>query len=250
MVNYNYIYTSLKNEHTFHIILNRQKQYNSLNQKLSQELISAFKYADENTKIKCIIISGGDNFSAGADISELYTDPHFIDLWEEIDKIKKPIIAIINGVALGGGLELILMFDIILATKDSKFGQPEIKLGLIPGGGATQRLPRIIGKNLSLEMCLTGNTISAIEAKELGIINKICSEEELIQFAENLASHIAEKSTESIIMIKHLIKQSFNLKIEEGLRQEKNNFYKIIKSKNGIEGINAFIEKRKPKFCD
>jgi len=245
-----YIQTRTKNKNIFHIILKRPSHYNALNKVLSEELIKAMRYADDCKTVKCIIVSGINNFCVGADISELYKDPHFIEIWEYIDEVKKPIIAAVSGLALGGGLEILLMFDIILAAKNSEFGQPEINLGLIPGGGATQRLPRIIGKNRSMEICLTGDTISAQEAKEMGIINQVCKEDDLIPLAENIAEKIASKSMESIITIKKLIKQSYDRKIEDGIKKEKLNFYKIIKGKNGVEGITAFREKRKPQFYD
>jgi enoyl-CoA hydratase/carnithine racemase len=250
MLEFKYIQTRIKNKDIFHIIIKRPSHYNALNKELSKELINALKYADDSKTIKCIIVSGIDNFCVGADISELSTEPHFIEIWDYVDKIKKPIIASVSGLALGGGLEILLMCDIILAAKNSKFGQPEINLGLIPGGGATQRLPRVIGKNKAMEICLTGDTISAQEAKDIGIINQICDENTLMPLAENIAEKIATKSMESITTIKKLIKQSYNRKIEDGIRKEKISFYKIIKGKNGVEGITAFMEKRKPKFYD
>lgn len=250
MLEFKYIQTRIKNKHIFHIIIKRPSHYNALNKELSEALINALKYADDSKTIKCIIVSGIDNFCVGADIPELCTEPHFIEIWDYIDKIKKPIIAAVRGLALGGGLEILLMCDIILAAKNSKFGQPEINLGLIPGGGATQRLPRVIGKNKTMEICLTGDTISAQEAKDIGIINQICEENALIPLAENIAEKIANKSIESITTIKNLIKQSYDRKIEDGIKKEKINFYKIIKGKNGVEGIAAFMEKRKPKFYD
>ena len=156
-----------------HIILNRKDKYNALNNELTDELIDALRESDKSELIKCIVISGVDDFSAGADINELATNPDFITSWELIDSIKKPLIAAVDGIAFGGGNELLLMCDIILASKEAKFSQPEINLGLICGGGGTQRLTTKIGKNWAMEMCLTGNIVSAEEAKNIGLVNHI-----------------------------------------------------------------------------
>ena len=156
-----------------HIILNRKDKYNALNNELTDELIDILRKSDESELIKCIVISGVDDFCAGADINELAINPDFITSWELIDSIKKPLIAAVDGIAFGGGNELLLMCDIILASKEAKFSQPEINLGLICGGGGTQRLTTKIGKNWAMEMCLTGNIVSAEEAKNIGLVNHI-----------------------------------------------------------------------------
>tara|TARA_Y100000590_G_scaffold452259_1_gene595063 strand:- start:46502 stop:47251 length:750 start_codon:yes stop_codon:yes gene_type:complete len=245
---FNSIKLNIIKDNILKITFNRRKKLNALNTELSNELVQALKEADKNNNIKCIIISGYDNFSAGAEINEFKVDPRFIEIWDDIDKIKKPIIASVSGLAIGGGCELLLMSDIIIASSNSKFGQPEINLGLIPGGGATQRLPRIIGLNNSMELCLTGKLINAQEAKDLGLINKICTAEELDSVVSGIAIEIASKPLKSITYIKKLIKESSNIALKEGLKIEKKYFYELVKSPNGVEGINAFIEKRKPDF--
>jgi len=230
------------------IELNRSKQYNVLNKELSDELVFVLQQADNNPKIKCIILTGEENFSAGADIKELASNPKFPEIWENIDKIKKPIVAAVQGFASGGGCEILMMCDIIISSEDAKFSQPEIKLGIICGGGATQRLPKIIGRNNALEICLTGRTFSAQEAKELGLVNRITNSDNLMELTTQIAQEISQKPMDSIIATKELIKKSIWLNIEEGLSYEKKLFYKLLSSEDGIEGLSAFLEKRKPNF--
>lgn len=230
------------------IQLNRSKQYNALNKELSDELVFVLQQADNNPKIKCIILTGKENFSAGADIKELASNPKFPEIWENIEKIKKPIVAAVQGVASGGGCEILMMCDIIISSEDAKFSQPEIKLGIICGGGATQRLPKIIGKNNAMEICLTGRAFSAQEAKELGLVNRITNSDNLMELTTQIAQEISQKPLDSIIATKELIKKSIWLSIEEGLSYEKKLFYKLLSSEDGKEGLSAFLEKRKPNF--
>jgi len=230
------------------IQLNRSKQYNALNKELSDELVFVLQQADNNPKIKCIILTGEENFSAGADIKELASNPKFPEIWENIDKIKKPIIAAVQGIATGGGCEILMMCDIIISSEDAKFSQPEINLGIICGGGATQRLPKIIGKNNAMEICLTGRTFTAYEAKELGLVNRITNSDDLMELTKQIAYEISEKPLDSIIATKELIKKSIWVNIEEGLCYEKKLFYKLLNSEDGKEGLSAFLEKRKPNF--
>ena len=230
-----------------HIILNRKDKYNALNNELTDELIDALRESDKSELIKCIVISGVDDFSAGADINELATNPDFITSWELIDSIKKPLIAAVDGIAFGGGNELLLMCDIILASKEAKFSQPEINLGLICGGGGTQRLTTKIGKNWAMEMCLTGNIVSAEEAKNIGLVNHIYDASKLIKHALDLANEISLKPIEAIISTKKLIKDASKLH-KDGLTAERTKFMQLLKTENGIEGMNAFKERRKPQF--
>ncbi len=230
------------------IQLNRSKQYNALNKELSDELVFVLQQADNNPKIKCIILTGEENFSAGADIKELAINPKFPEIWENIEKIKKPIVAAVQGVASGGGCEILMMCDIIISSEDAKFSQPEIKLGIICGGGATQRLPKIIGKNNAMEICLTGRTFSAQEAKQLGLVNRITNSDNLMELTIQIAQEISQKPLDSLIATKELIKKSIWLSIEEGLNYEKKLFYKLLSSEDGKEGLTAFLEKRKPNF--
>ncbi len=235
------------NDFVMHIILNRENKFNALNSEMSSELIDALKQCDQSELIKCIVISGSENFSAGADINELMSDPDFIRSWEFIDTVKKPIIAAVNGIAFGGGNELLLMCDIILASKEAKFAQPEIGLGLICGGGGTQRLPWKIGKGMAMEMCLTGDSITAEEAKDIGLINHIFDASELIKNALQLADRISLNPMEAIISTKKLIKDSCD-NLSDGLILEKNEFMGLLRGANGVEGMNAFLERRKPRF--
>ena len=230
------------------IQLNRSEQYNALNKELSDELVFVLQQADNNPKIKCIILTGEENFSAGADIKELANNPKFPEIWENIEKIKKPIVAAVQGVASGGGCEILMMCDIIISSEDAKFSQPEIKLGIICGGGATQRLPKIIGKNNAMEICLTGRTFSAQEAKELGLVNRITNSDNLMELTTQIAQEISQKPLDSIIATKELIKKSIWLSIEEGLSYEKKLFYDLVNSEDGKEGLRSFVEKRKPNF--
>lgn len=230
-----------------HIILNRKDKYNVLNNELTGELIDALRESDKSELIKCIVISGVDDFSAGADINELATNPDFITSWELIDSIKKPLIAAVDGIAFGGGNELLLMCDIILASKEAKFSQPEINLGLTCGGGGTQRLTTKIGKNWAMEMCLTGNIVSAEEAKNIGLVNHIYDASKLIKHALDLANEISLKPIDAIISTKKLIKDASKLH-KDGLTAERTKFMQLLKTDNGIEGMNAFKERRKPQF--
>ena len=237
------------NDYVTHIILNRKNKYNALNSELTDELIDVLKQCDQSELIKCIVISGSENFCAGADINELESNPDFIRSWEFIDTVRKPIIAAVGGIAFGGGNELLLMCDIILAAKGAEFAQPEICLGLICGGGGTQRLPKKIGKSMAMEMCLTGRSITAEEAKDIGLINHTYDTGELVINALQLADSISLNSMEAIISTKKLIKDSCGNQAD-GLIAEKNEFMRLLKGANGIEGMNAFLERRKPQFKD
>ena len=230
-----------------HIILNRKDKYNALNNELTDELIDALRESDKSELIKCIVISGVDDFSAGADIDELATNPDFITSWELIDSIKKPLIAAVDGIAFGGGNELLLMCDIILASKEAKFSQPEINLGLICGGGGTQRLTAKSGKSWAMEMCLTGNIVTAEEAKNIGLVNHIYDASKLIKHALDLANEISLKPIEAIISTKKLIKDASKVH-KDGLTAERAKFMQLLKTDNGIEGMNAFKQRRKPQF--
>ena len=236
-----------KYNYVMHIILNRKDKYNALNNELTDELIDILRKSDESELIKCIVISGVDDFCAGADINELAINPDFITSWELIDSIKKPLIAAVDGIAFGGGNELLLMCDIILASKEAKFSQPEINLGLICGGGGTQRLTTKIGKNWAMEMCLTGNILSAEEAKNIGLVNHIYDASKLIKHALDLANEISLKPIEAIISTKKLIKGASKAH-KDGLTAETAKFMQLLKTDNGIEGMNAFKQRRKPQF--
>ena len=221
--------------------------------KLMEELVSTLEELDKDSDVRCIIITGSEKaFAAGADIKEM-ADASAIEMlqrdqfarWDRIRKIKKPIIAAVSGFALGGGCELAMTCDIIIASESAKFGQPEINLGVIPGAGGTQRLTRAVGKYKAMEMVLTGSMITAEEAKQWGLVVKVVPNEYLIEEAKNLAKVIASKPPVAVRLGKEAILKSFDTTIEGGLEFERKNFYMLFASDDQKEGMKAFVEKRK-----
>jgi len=238
------------------IRLNRPKELNALNLQLMSELRNALKELDDTKNVRVIIITGNEKaFAAGADIKQM-SDKTAIDMlqidqfstWDGIRKIKKPIIAAVSGFALGGGCELAMLCDMIVASETAKFGQPEIKIGVMPGAGGTQRLTRAIGKARAMEMVLTGKFISAEEALQAGLINKIVPVELYLNEAVKLAKEIAELSPIAVQLAKESVNKAFDSFLQEGLHFERKNFYMLFASEDQKEGMNAFIEKRKPEF--
>jgi enoyl-CoA hydratase len=238
------------------IRLNRPKELNALNLQLMAELKQACKALDENDDVRAIVITGNERaFAAGADIKQMANktaiDMSNIDqfsTWDQIKKTKKPIIAAVSGFALGGGCELTMLCDMIVASDTAKFGQPEIKIGVMPGAGGTQRLTRAIGKARAMEMVLTGKFISADEAFAAGLINKVVPVELYLDVALNLATEISALSPVAIKLAKEAVNQAFNTSLDEGLLFERKNFYLTFASEDQTEGMQAFIEKRKPEF--
>ncbi len=239
-----------------HIQLNRPKELNALNPQLMIELRDALREIDGDDRVRAIIISGNEKaFAAGADIKQM-ADKTAIDMyqadqfstWDEIKKIKKPLIAAVSGFALGGGCELAMLCDMIIASESAKFGQPEIKIGVIPGAGGTQRLARAVGKALAMELVLTGKFISAEEALRAGLINRVVPVELYLQEAVTLAAEIAAMPPIAVKMAKEAVLKAFNSTLEEGLQYERKNFYLLFASQDQQEGMQAFIEKRKPDF--
>jgi enoyl-CoA hydratase len=239
-----------------HIQLNRPKELNALNLELMGELRDALKTLDADEQVRAIVISGNEKaFAAGADIKQM-ADKTAIDMynidqfntWDTIKKTKKPLIAAVSGFALGGGCELTMLCDMIVASESAKFGQPEIKLGIMPGAGGTQRLTRAIGKALAMEMVLTGRMLSATEALQAGLINKIVPVELYLQEAVKLASTVAEMGPVAVKMAKEAVLKAFDSTLEEGLHFERKNFYLLFASQDQQEGMQAFMEKRKPLF--
>ena len=235
------------------IRLNRPDVLNAISTKLMEELVSTLEELDNDGDIHCIIITGSEKaFAAGADIREMASASAMEMLqrdqfarWDRIRKIKKPIIAAVGGFALGGGCELAMTCDIIIASESAKFGQPEINLGVIPGAGGTQRLTRTVGKYKAMEMVLTGSTITAEEAKQWGLVVKVVPDEHLIEEAKNLASVIASKPPVAVRLGKEAILKSFDTTMEGGLDFERKNFYMLFASEDQKEGMKAFTEKRK-----
>lgn len=237
------------------IQLNRPEALNALKIPLLFEVVSALKDFDEDKEIGCIIITGSEKaFAAGADIKEMAELPpeeissFFRDkfsVWDRVKNTKKPVIAAVSGYALGGGCELALNCDMIIAAEGAKFGQPEINLGIIPGAGGTQRLTRAIGKAKAMEAILTGKTYTAKEMYEFGLITKIVSNENYLNDAIALAKDIANKPALAVMLAKECILKSFDTTIEGGIDFERKNFYLLFTSQDKTEGMNAFIQKRK-----
>lgn len=238
------------------IQLNRPKELNALNLQLMLELKKALAQLDEQDEVRCIIITGNQQaFAAGADIKQMESKGP-IDLlkidqfetWDQIRKTKKPIIAAVSGFALGGGCELAMTCDMIIASETAKFGQPEIKIGIMPGAGGTQRLTRAIGKVNAMEMVLTGKFIGAEEAKNMGLVNRVVPEELYLDEAVKLAKEIALMSPIAIRLAKESVNKAFESGLQEGLFFERKNFYMTFASNDQKEGMSAFVEKRRPDF--
>jgi enoyl-CoA hydratase len=223
-----------------------------------KELLTALKSADENSNVACIVITGSQKaFAAGADIKEMeerdlssVVKDNFLMNWEEIAKIRKPIIAAVNGYALGGGCELAMLCDIVLAGEKAQFGQPEIKLGTIPGGGGTQRLVRAIGKSRAMELVLTGDFIGAAEAKERGLVSRIEPVDKLVHEALALGKKIAGFSQPVVALAKECVNSAFEMNLQAGLIFEKRVFHSTFGLHDRKEGMNAFANKRNPEFKD
>src|SRR6185436_567445 len=238
------------------IELNRPKELNALNRQLMLELLEAVQTLDKNEAVRAIVLTGNEQaFAAGADIKQM-ADQSAIDMlmidqfatWDMIRKTKKPIIAAVSGFALGGGCELTMMCDTIVASETAKFGQPEIKIGTIPGAGGTQRLTKAIGKAKAMELILTGRFLSAQEAHFYGLVNKVVPVEMYMHEAVELAKEIVQMSTIAVQLAKEAINRSFETQLDEGLMFERKNFYLTFASADQKEGMKAFIEKRKPIY--
>ena len=239
------------------ITLNRPKQLNALNDELMDALGAALQAFDDDAGIACIVLTGNQKaFAAGADISAMaqysYMDVYkrnFITRnWETIRQIRKPVIAAVAGFALGGGCELAMMCDFIIAADNAKFGQPEIKLGIIPGAGGTQRLPRAVGKAKAMEMALTGRLMDATEAERAGLVSRVVSLEKLMPEVLAAAELICALSGPSVMMAKDCVNQAFESGLDDGVRFERRVFHSLFGTEDQKEGMAAFVEKRKPNF--
>lgn len=238
------------------IQFNRPDVLNALNIELMGELLNALRDFDKDAEVGCIIVTGSAKaFAAGADIKEMasqsaidmYVRDQFAT-WDNIRKIKKPVIAATSGFVLGGGCELTMTCDMIVAAECTKFGQPEIKIGIIPGAGGTQRLTRAIGKARAMEMILTGRMYSAQEMFEAGLVSRVVDNEVFLEEAQALAMEIASMPPIALQMAKETILKAFDTTIEGGLEYERKAFYLLFASEDMKEGMNAFIEKRKPEW--
>lgn len=238
------------------ITLNRPQALNSLNRQLLSELMQALAALDADPAIGAIVISGSERvFAAGADIKEMadaslvdILSNGFIELFDEIRRIKKPVIASVSGFALGGGCELALSCDMIVASETAQFGQPEINLGVIPGAGGTQRLARVLGKALAMEMVLNNRTLSAEEALQLGLVNRVLPVDRTLDGALALAAEIASRAPLAVRLAKEAVNQSFEGPLAEGLADERRLFQMLFASDDQKEGMRAFLEKRKAEW--
>lgn len=238
------------------IRLNRPQVLNALNTDLMCELAHLLESIDINSNVGCSIITGNEKaFAAGADIKEMaeltYVEMYLKDqfaCWDRIRKVKKPIIAAVNGYALGGGCELAMLCDMIIASDDAKFGQPEINLGIIPGAGGTQRLTKAIGKAKAMEMILTGKIYTAQEMFNAGLITRVVPATQCLNEAISLAKEISQKPSIAIRLAKECILKSFDTTVEGGIEFERKCFYSLFATEDKSEGMKAFIEKRKPNW--
>lgn len=243
-------------KHTALIELNRPKELNALNLQLMQELKVALNKLDQDDSVRVIVLTGNERaFAAGADIKQM-ANKTAVDMlqidqfstWDQIRKTRKPLIAAVSGFALGGGCELAMTCDMIIASETAQFGQPEIKIGVMPGAGGTQRLTKAVGKARAMEMVLTGKFISADEALSAGLINKVVPVEVYLAEAMKLAAEIAAMSPVAAMLAKESVNRSFETHLDEGLHFERKNFYLTFSSEDQKEGMAAFIEKRKPNY--
>ncbi len=238
------------------LTLNRPKVLNALSPDLIRELTTALAELDADEKVRAVVLTGGPKvFAAGADIGDM-ADRGAVDQlrrdqtgrWAPLAGFSKPLIAAVNGYALGGGCEVALMCDLILAGETARFGQPEINLGIIPGAGGTQRWPRSVGKSVAMEVMLTGAPVTAQRAYELGVVNKVVPAEMTVALAKRMARQIAEKPPLAARMAKEAVLKAFETPLTEGLASERKSFYFLFATEDQKEGMHAFLEKRKGVF--
>ena len=238
------------------IELNRPQALNAWNAQFGSDLLAALRQASRDDAVRAVVLTGGPKvFAAGADISDM-ADQSAVDQllrdqtgrWVPLAGFKKPLIAAVNGYALGGGCEIALMCDLIIAGDGARFGQPEINLGIIPGAGGTQRWPRTVGKYIAMEVMLTGAALTAQRAYELGIVNKVVPNERTIEIAKRMAREIAAKPPLALRMAKEAVLKAFEGPLSDGLAAERKSFYFLFATEDQKEGMHAFLEKRKGVF--
>jgi len=236
--------------------LNRPKQLNALNGPTMDALCEALEGLDRDEAVRVIVVTGNERaFAAGADIGEM-SGASPIDMlrtnriaqWDRVRKVSKPVIAAVAGWCLGGGCELAMALDIIIAAESARFGQPEIKIGVMPGAGGTQRLPRAIGKSKAMEMILTGEPITAAEAERIGLVSRVVTDELLVEDALALAAEIAKRAPLALRLAKESVNAAFEMGLTDGLAHERRLFYLLFASDDQKEGMTAFLEKRDPNF--
>jgi enoyl-CoA hydratase len=239
------------------ITLNRPKQLNALNDDLMNELGAALTAFDQDEAIGAMVVTGSEKaFAAGADIGamatwsymDVYKSEYITRNWETLKRIRKPVIAAVAGYALGGGCELAMMCDILIAADNAKFGQPEIRLGIIPGAGGTQRLPRAVGKAKAMDLALTARMMDVAEAERAGLVSRIVPADKLIEEAVGAAQTIADFSLPSVMAAKEAINRAYESPLSEGMLFERRMFHSLFATEDQKEGMTAFVEKRKPAF--
>ncbi len=238
------------------VTLNRPQAMNAFNQTMLTELFDALETFDHDENIGAMVVTGNEKaFAAGADIKEMAEASTVemirqgrVEKWDRIRGLKKPVLAAVSGWALGGGCELAISCDMIVASETAKFGQPEITIGVIPGAGGTQRLARLLGKYLAMEMVINNRTLSAAEALQFGLANRVVPKEKYLDEAIALAQEIAERAPMAVRMAKDAVNAAFETTLTEGLKAEKRNFYPLFATEDQKEGMKAFIEKRKANW--
>ena len=240
------------------IRLNRPKVLNALNDELMDELGAALLAFDADDAIGAIVLTGSDKaFAAGADIAamagwsymDVYKTEYVTRNWEHIRRVRKPVIAAVSGFALGGGCELAMMCDFVIAADTARFGQPEIKLGIIPGVGGTQRLPRAVGKSKAMDLCLTGRMMDAAEAERAGLVSRVVPAGRVLDEALEAAATIAGYSLPSVMLLKESLNRAFEAPLSEGLLFERRAFHALFATEDQKEGMRAFLDKRAPRFA-
>ncbi|HEX6663133.1 MAG TPA: enoyl-CoA hydratase-related protein [Gaiellaceae bacterium] len=238
------------------VLLNRPKQLNALSGALMDELVAALRDLDAAESVRCIVLGGNERaFAAGADIAELaagtpvslYRDRR-IDRWDAIRTLRTPLVAAVSGFCLGGGCELAMACDLIVASESARFGQPEINLGVMPGAGGTQRLTRAVGKSVAMDMILTGRVLTAAEARDLGLVARLVAREAWLDEAKRVAREIAARSPVSVRLAKEAVDQAFEAPLTAGIDFERRSFFLARASEDAEEGLAAFVEKRAPDF--
>lgn len=239
------------------VTINRPKQLNALNDDLMNEMCDALGAFDADAGIGAIVITGNEKaFAAGADIAamqswtfmDVYKSEYITRNWDRIRAVRKPIIAAVSGFALGGGCELAMMCDIVIAADNTRFGQPEIKLGIIPGAGGTQRLPRAVSKAKAMDLVLTGRMMDAAEAERAGLVSRVVPAAKLLDEAISAATAISEFSLPSVMMAKECVNRAYEGPLSEGILFERRMFHALFATEDQKEGMSAFVEKRKPAF--
>ncbi|MBS0307106.1 MAG: enoyl-CoA hydratase [Proteobacteria bacterium] len=256
------ILTELRGEgarRTALVTLNRPQQLNALNSSLMDQLGTALRRFDDDAAVGCIVLTGSDRaFAAGADIAamarktyaEALAEPFITRNWESLLGVRKPVIAAVAGFALGGGCELAMMCDFIIAADSARFGQPEIKIGIIPGAGGTQRLPRAVGKSKAMDMVLTARTMDAAEAERAGLVSRVVPADKLLDEALAAAEAINAQSPASVALAKACVNKSFEGGLRDGVDYERRIFHSLFATEDQKEGMAAFLEKRKPRWRD